>query len=317
MSYDEINLDSKAVEKLQEVVGGGGATYTAGNGIEITNENVINADTKVIVYNGDITSIPRRTLESLNFGDAINYRGSYYVVSTKTDLDIKLTSVTPVNIVVYAYHKNGEHYKYSYMEEAQLPVYVDPAYLNADEGEIDGLNYDKIEYFGYCDTEYGMAISIGLDEEKDTIKLSTVVQDNKYYTVSFTFNEPESEEEEESYSYVITEHTLGGGSGIQYIQLTFELVDDVLTATLTQEQVTSLLDNAFIEADVNGDIMIFYPKGIGLDYGAFPNVLEKLGGGIDLEFNRIRIEETEDGATAYLEQYYVETTSGGVTPPQE
>lgn len=56
-----------------------------------------------------------------------------------------------------------------------------------------------------------MAINVGWDEEEDIIKLSTIVQNNEYYTVAFTYNEPESEEDEGSVSYVITGHTVGDG----------------------------------------------------------------------------------------------------------
>ena len=50
--------------------GGSGATYTAGNGIAITEENVINADIKVLEVS-NITGLTTEQCEALNVGDIV------------------------------------------------------------------------------------------------------------------------------------------------------------------------------------------------------------------------------------------------------
>lgn len=214
-----VKLDGKAKATVSKTAGITGTSYTAGNGIEITNENVINADTKVVVYD-DPTTISSDVLESLNVGDALNVNNTYYFVTTKNQWNVEIINVGTYGVHIYSYVKDGEYYRFDYQDIRNFPAHDSSAYLEGDEGEIDWDIYDQIGYQAYCMTDYGMAIPIGWDEETDTPKLSTVVQDNKYYTVAFTYNEPESEEEDGTYSYVITEHTLGGNEnvGIEYVE---------------------------------------------------------------------------------------------------
>lgn len=105
----------------------------------------------------------------------------------------------------------------------------------------------------------------------------------------------------------------GGGVGIRYIQLTFELVDDVLTATLTQEQLDLLYDNAFIETEIDEQPVIFYPQDIGVLYGASP-ILKFSLSGEQLQFNLLEINENQNSITATVNQIYVKVSS---TPQQE
>jgi hypothetical protein len=86
-------------------------TYTAGNGITITEDNTINADVKVVAYHNDLTKIPSRVLESLNIGDVLNFGGTYYCVGFKSDLDIRITGFDSNSFISYFYVKEGKYYK--------------------------------------------------------------------------------------------------------------------------------------------------------------------------------------------------------------
>ncbi len=88
--------------------GGGGTTYTAGNGIEITDENVINADVKVI-ETSNITGLTTEQCESLNVGDVVSTGDKIYIVnnkitsSTPPALTLTYTNFNSIQTVMYGY----------------------------------------------------------------------------------------------------------------------------------------------------------------------------------------------------------------------
>lgn len=80
-----------------DYTGGSGATYTAGNGIGITDENVINADIKVLEV-ANITGLTTEQCESLNVGDVVvkltsNQKHSYTVSYKEAGVGMCLTYV--------------------------------------------------------------------------------------------------------------------------------------------------------------------------------------------------------------------------------
>ena len=108
---------------------------------------------------------------------------------------------------------------------------------------------------------------------------------------------------------------LGGGGGIDYVELTFTNSGKHTTASITEEQMTKLYNGAFIKASLTGGFvsMIFYPKFLGFEYGSFPHYNIGIGVPTLLEFMIIEIDEGQ--RNAFLNTFNVETTSDGITPP--
>lgn len=102
----KINEKEPNGETISEVIkgisddyegGGSGATYTAGNGIAITEENVINADVKVI-ETSNITGLTTEQCEALNVGDVVikltsNQKHTYTVSYKEAGVGMCLTYV--------------------------------------------------------------------------------------------------------------------------------------------------------------------------------------------------------------------------------
>lgn len=101
-----INGKEPSGETVSEVIkginddyegGGSGATYTAGNGIAITDENVINADIKVLEVS-NITTLTTEQCNSLNAGDVVvkltsNQKHTYTVSYKENNVGMCLTYV--------------------------------------------------------------------------------------------------------------------------------------------------------------------------------------------------------------------------------
>lgn len=101
----KINETEPNGETVSEVIkgiaddyeGGSGATYTAGNGIAITEENVINADLKVLEVS-NITGLTTEQCEALNVGDVVikltsNQKHTYTVSYKEAGVGMCLTYV--------------------------------------------------------------------------------------------------------------------------------------------------------------------------------------------------------------------------------
>ena len=269
MSNSKIVLEDSAVEFLQEEIGGGSIVVAnptlVGDEPDLTGLQV--GDSKYKVPQGPniitVAYIDRLTDEqcsALRCGDIViednggqkprpRFRYKQTFIVTQVNITnyvgqkptIILSYQQPngsgsnaINCQSVVYQLDNEQWSCVANKFFDLQNTLDDVFLEGDSGNIPLVEFQPILEKGYCGTDYGMGISIGWDEEKDTPKLSTVVQDNKYYTVSFTRNEPESEEDEPSYSYVITEHMLSGG--IEFVEI------DIDATSINQETLNKLVD---------------------------------------------------------------------------
>lgn len=104
--------------------GGSGATYTAGNGIAITEENVINADVKVI-ETSNITGLTTEQCESLNVGDIVvkltsNQKHTYTVSYKEAGVSMCLTYVDASVSETVSYDYTDGNWVYNSTDVTQL-----------------------------------------------------------------------------------------------------------------------------------------------------------------------------------------------------
>ena len=97
--------------------GGSGETYTAGNGIGITDENVINADIKVL-ETSNITGLTTEQCESLNVGDIVvkltsNQKHTYTVSYKEAGVGMCLTYVDASVIETVSYDCIEDNWVYN------------------------------------------------------------------------------------------------------------------------------------------------------------------------------------------------------------
>lgn len=226
-----VKLDGKAKATVSKTAGMSGTSYTAGNGITITDENVIDADVKVIRLrekpNFVRTYLTNEQCESLKIGDKVTYKNRdtvntewSYIVSVKTDQWMYLRHIDQYAIWCDAYTKVDGIWQYDQEESVgnSMELARDEPVVNlvGTSGNIDDYNFGCIVEKGYCyintDDVQKMAIVSGSsDYEGDPVPiLSTAVYQGKYYTVTFEPVEPQDPEGEWTFDYTVNEVQAGG-----------------------------------------------------------------------------------------------------------
>ena len=130
--------------------GGSGATYTAGNGINITKENVINADIKVLEVS-NITGLTTEQCESLNVGDVIvkltsNQKHTYTVSYKEAGVGMCLTYVDASTSETVSYDYTGGQWVYNSTDITPLKNVVANPTLAGTEDNLTGLQVGETKY---------------------------------------------------------------------------------------------------------------------------------------------------------------------------
>lgn len=225
----EIKLDNKAQEVIGEVAkehGGGGATYTGGNGITITNENVINADVKVLEVE-NITQLTDEQCESLNIGDMISIGQYNYLVLSKTNEELTL-------IINYFDYKGSDYDIVYYTKDGDGPWNFDTQLFNELQSKFNVVGFDS--QGGTMDLEEvrravyngGAVVRTPIGEE---VVLFVLGSENPYFSSSLiteenttsyhkvSIGQPYEDDGVQVCDYTVEQITVGGGSGVEYVYL--------------------------------------------------------------------------------------------------
>lgn len=154
----KVNDKEPSGETVSEVIkgisddyeGGSGATYTAGNGIGITDENVINADIKILEVS-NITGLTTEQCESLNVGDVVvkltsNQKHTYTVSYKEAGVGMCLTYVDASTSETVSYDYTGGQWVYNSIDITPLKNVVANPVLAGTETNLTGLQVGDTKF---------------------------------------------------------------------------------------------------------------------------------------------------------------------------
>lgn len=131
--FVENGANPKDVTNWPEEAGGG--SYTAGNGITITKENVINADVKTLRVS-DITALTNEQCEALNPADVvIENDEDIFIVTSKNASNLNLVLILSNEVNEAFYLKDADSWEYDSMTTSILGKFK-IVYLYGTAGDI-------------------------------------------------------------------------------------------------------------------------------------------------------------------------------------
>ena len=193
----------------------GGGSYTAGNGITITDENVINADVKTVQVN-HIEDLTNEQCEALNSADVVIENDAYiYIVTNKNASNLNLVLILNNEVDEVHYLKDADSWEYDSTTTSMLDEFK-IVYLYDTAGDVNEEDIQKIIDGAFVMiNETTMLLPVAIIDAHGSIicEYCSAVLDNEYKVCTITITS------DTQASYTVNTETIGGGSSAHYAYL--------------------------------------------------------------------------------------------------
>lgn len=201
-------------------------TYTAGNGITITEENIINADVKVLEVS-NITGLTTEQCEALNVGDVVvkltsNQKHTYTVSYKEAGVGMCLTYVDASTSETVSYDYVTNAWVYNSTDITPLKNIVANPTLAGTEADLTGLQVGETKY--KVPQGGGVLDIVELQNSSGTLTQTqyndivdnnaTVKYNDMFFTKSLNYGSPKT-------AYILSTNMISGPSssdGIYFYQ---------------------------------------------------------------------------------------------------